>query len=396
MIKRILTHTSTIFLIIASISSATADESVIPAPFRGNTPDSKLTINYDDVDTLLKASVLKMGKSQRTTASASSASIGTRMKTNINKLTALEGNRFYYEGFKNDEQKNLLRDIRVSLENLPNEVSLKDFSNEEQLAYWLNLYNVTILDEIIKVYPESKLEDFLTDSDSVLNNKILNVTGIALSLNDIQYTILFEKYNKDPLILYGLYKGIIGSPSIRKNAFTGDNVYAELQENANDFINSNRGTYSDNKKEFRISSMYKRNEQYFPDFNTDIKTHLLTQLEGYTRHQLENSSKIKANISDWKITDLFGTERNFGGSAATNGAALIDSASSLVIPGAPPEMSGIGSVDLSLASSYMLERSLSYGRFNVEQVAKLKELNQVRALATGAVTVTDLQSEEKK
>ena len=62
------------------------------------------------------------------------------MKNNSNPLTAASGNRFAYEEFKNNDQmKQIVSRIRSSLEAVPSEVQLSDFTKREQLAYWLNL-----------------------------------------------------------------------------------------------------------------------------------------------------------------------------------------------------------------------------------------------------------------
>jgi hypothetical protein len=380
---------------IGLVTATYADENNIAEPFRGDTANAEFTINYDDLDIVLKSSVLLVGKSNRSLAKASTANIGTRMKNNINRLTANEGNRFYFEGFKAQEQQQLLTKIRQSLAQLPSEVPLKYFSKQEQLAYWLNLYNVTILSELVKIYPESSLEDFLTGADSILDKKLLTVADIELSLNDIQYQILMEKYNQDPLLLYGLYQGIVGGPNIRKHAYTGENVYRTLKANANEFINSNRGTYANQKNYFRVSSLYDRNKVYFPDFTKDLTQHLLTYLDGYTRRELQDSTKLKANIDDWKINDVFGSMRSFGGGNATNNAALQDSiANNAISSGREGSGSGVGVADLAKASTYMLKKSLSFGRFTPEQAVLLKALNQRRTAQSGEVSVTDLPSEQ--
>ena len=57
-----------------------------------------------------------------------------------------------------------------------------------------------------------------------MNQEILEVQGVKLSLNDIQYSILAKKYDGDPLIIYGLYQGIIGGPNILNRAYTAKNV----------------------------------------------------------------------------------------------------------------------------------------------------------------------------
>lgn len=368
-----------------------ASEDNIPEPFRGDTKDSPYEISYKDLDTLLRSTVLATGKSNRVQAKKTKAKVGTKLKVNINKLTALEGNRFFFEAFKKDENKELLGKLRLSLAKVPSEVSLNNFSKKEQLAYWLNLYNVTILDEIVKVYPERKLEDFLDDT---LDKKILTVAGIKLSLNDIQYNILKEKYDNDPLIIYGLYQGIIGGPNIRKRAYTGDNVYQALAANADEFVNSNRGTYAGKKDVFRISTLYKRNKEFFPNFNSTIKEHLLTHLSGSMRYKLENSDKIKANISNWRITDLYGTTRSFGGGNANNGAAMLDSVSSPLPTAAEGSDAGIGAANIALASEFFAQHNVSFGRFSPEQMAQLKAINKKRLDTTGVVTVTDLEKQK--
>ena len=160
---------------------------------------------------------------------------------------------------------------------------------------------------------------------SVLSKKLLTVAGVSLSLDDIQYTILKQNYDNDPLIMYGLYHGYIGGPNIRRSAYTGNDVYRALNHNANEFINSNRGTYIRDEKIFRVSSLYDRNSEYFPDFSSDLSQHLLSHLEGEERAALQSASKLKTDINDWTVTDLGGTRQELGGSFAHNNAALLDS-----------------------------------------------------------------------
>jgi hypothetical protein len=151
------------------------------------------------------------------------------------------------------------------------------------------------------------------------------VAGVPLSLDDIQFTILKQNYDGNPLVLYGLYQGIIGGPNIRPSAYYGDDVYRALEENAIEFVNSNRGTFSIDEGSFRVSSFYKRNKAYFPEFDADLSEHLLQYLEGEEINKILAADNLKANINDWTVTDLGGTRHEVGGSFAYNNAALLDS-----------------------------------------------------------------------
>ncbi len=359
------------FFSINAIANTTV--STVPEPFRGFDDNSKLTIDYRDLDSLLDTVVLNTGRSDRKKAARSQSETGTRMRVTVNRATVNEGNRFYFEVFDdNADNQQTLTKIQKRLENIPKAVPLEKFSRDEQLAYWINLYNITMLNEIVKVYPERKLEDLLVGKDSVLSKKTLMVAGVSLSLNDIQFTILKQNYDNNPLVIYGLYQGVIGGPNIRKSAYTGKYVYADLIDNAMEFINSNRGTDSKNAKVFRVSSLYERNAVFFPDFNADLTEHLLTYLEGEELDQLKAASKIKTDINDWTVTDLYGSSRDLGGALANNSAAL-DGA-----------VSGGNSSRLTTKSAVL-------SKYSPAVLQHLNAINQKKAdHKTGTVTIEDM------
>ena len=310
--------------VLSNISMAAQPD--VPEPFRQFDASSKRTIGYDVLTAWLDAVVLDIGRSDRRKAAPTHPLTGTRIKAKFRRSTLYEGNRVYFESFLvNGESRRLLRNIQKSLEQLPDREPLKYFNRAEQLAFWLNLYNFTILNEIANVYPERYLEDLLVGEDSILNKKLLSVSGVRLSLNDIQFTILQNNYNNDPLIIYGLYQGVIGGPNIRRTAYSGKNVYRALAENAVEFVNSNRGTsrIGMHSSTFKVSNFYIRNASWFPDFESDLKAHLMKYLEGPERDHLASASIINGGIDDWTVTDLFGTYPVIRNGMATNPAALM-------------------------------------------------------------------------
>ena len=157
---------------------ASAPATTVPEPFRGHDANSKLTIDYRDLDSLLDTVVLYTGRSNRKKASSTRSTTGTRMKISVNRATINEGNRFYFEVFDDSpENQQTINKIRSRLESIPGTVPLEKFSRDEQLAYWINLYNITMIEEIVKVYPEPELEDLLVGKDSVLSKKTLPLQG---------------------------------------------------------------------------------------------------------------------------------------------------------------------------------------------------------------------------
>ena len=375
------TYRLAILLLAGGLASfgAFADDgtSSVPEPFRGFDENSKLVIDYTDLNSLLDMVVLDTGRSTRKKADDIKAKTGTRMKAKINRETANEGNRFYYEIFKDNEQNlQTLANIRARLVSIPLQVPLEKFSRDEQLAYWLNLYNITILGEIASKYPSVDLEKMLTGRRSLLDKDLLDIAGVTLSLNDIQYTILKQNYDANPLIIYGLYQGNIGGPNIRKRAYTGKHVYADLIENALEFVNSNRGTMSKSEQVFRVSSLYDRNRVFFANFDADLRAHVLDYLEGQQRAQLTAATSIEPVISDWMVTDLFGSYRDPAGSIANNSAALMGA-------------SRTGS------SAKFQSGAPALSRYSPAVMERLKELEEKRQKPrSGTVTVEELGQAE--
>ena len=367
-----ITRLSTILILLSISVNAFAKKNIVPEPFRGQDNKSTISISYDDYSEVLRYSVLDLGKSKRAKSTKTVASIGSRVKKKRESVyTALEGNRFLFRNFKTAENKAVITTIRKSLEKVPDEVAMSMLNAREQLAFWLNLYNISLIEQLNEIYPKLDIEDELYGSNGIMNRKTLMVSGVSLSLNDIHKKIILGKFSGNPLVIYGLFQGTIGGPNIRKTAYTGATVIKQLRKNAAEFINSNRGTYKSKKQTLRVSSFYQRNEHLFPNFKEDLRRHLSPYMDDNYSSFLDSAKKIKANIKVNKIADLNGGQRERSSSAATNTAALLDSAAAqgmdpnLVAGG---EGSGGGFVNPStgITSGTYHSQTVNYGRFSPE------------------------------
>ncbi|GEB71794.1 hypothetical protein PC2016_1533 [Pseudoalteromonas carrageenovora] len=371
---------SCLFLLLSAPKYLLAEDKAYPQ-FSGYSPKSKLLINFEPVNILLESNVLDMGPSRRINAKLDKPPIGTKLRNVFPRATHNESNRFTYELIKSPKQKSLVNDVKKYLESLPDKKSLNLYSRQEQLAYWLNLYNITLINEIVKRYPIVSLEKILTGPDSLLDKKLVNIGSLQLSLSDIQYGILDKNYSKEPLIIYGLYQGYIGSPNINKKAFSGKNVYKLLKNNATDFVNSNRGTNIDSLNSLEVSSYYARNADYFPNFSNDLKLHLLQFADETTQEIINKSDKIEPIINNWAIADLFGSKRVFGGAMSTNSAASIGMSRNYALTDKVTK-------DANTGGEF---------RLSPKEITRLKELMKVRAKNYGetSVTITDLELQDE-
>ncbi|MEW9799471.1 DUF547 domain-containing protein [Alteromonas sp. CYL-A6] len=345
--------------------------------------NSELTIAYDDLDAFLDSAVYNVGHSTREKASASNGITGTYMRERANRLTALEGNRIFFQAFENDAYAEVLTTLQKSLETLPDAAPLSSFNKNEQLAYWLNLYNFTMINTLVKALPYPDIGRMLADeNDPLMDRKLLTVSGVPLSLNDIKFRILKEKYDANPLILYGLFHGVIGGPSIQVKAFRGYKVWRQLEQSAIEFIHSNRGSYYGG----RLSAWYADNLAFFNNDKAVLKAHVLDYLSDDIRDDIASTpaDALKLDIHDHNLADIAGG-RQFGAGLANNRAALIDAGRS--------SQQGVG-----MTQSFIGDTLLSSAKFNVRfsdhEIEMLQKMKDKNAVSRGRVTITDMLLQE--
>jgi hypothetical protein len=149
----------------------------------------------------------------------------------------------------------------------------REYSNPEQYAYWVNLYNALTVDLILENYPIksiTKLGGLF--SFGPWGDEIARVAGKTLTLNDIEHRILRPIWN-DPRTHYAVNCASLGCPNLQPLAFTASNQEMLLAQAAGSFINSRKGvSITGNKGE--LSSIY---DWFIDDFGGQegLKEHLL-------------------------------------------------------------------------------------------------------------------------
>jgi len=303
----------------ASAAEAPGDASIEPADpvtlaFADHDPGSGLTIAYAEWTDFLRKTTMDLGSSPaRLSRGEALGWTGTRVTYGNTASTRLEGNRVTVDLFT-EAHIDFVRQYRAGLESLPRRQGLATLNRNEQLAYWLNLYNVRVMELVVARTPLLDTARPLRSSpgesgEDEWSQKTLDVAGLAISLRDIETKILFPLWD-DPLVLYGLWQGAIGGPSLRVEAYDGDRVWSQLRANAREFINSNRGTLPRGDT-LRLSLMYDWGSALF-DGEAALRQHLRDFIREPFSQGFDDASRIVYDLYDWHIADLSGGARNRG------------------------------------------------------------------------------------
>ncbi|WP_193369122.1 DUF547 domain-containing protein [Pelagibius marinus] len=184
-------------------------------------------------------------------------------------------------------------------------VQVSAYDRDQQLAYWINLYNAVTLQVVAQHYPVVTIRDIDISpgwfADGPWDAEVVTVEGEALTLNDIEHRILRPIW-RDPRVHYAVNCASLGCPNLAREAYRGETVDRQLEEAARVYINHPRGvTIADG--EVTVSKIY---DWFLEDFGGSTET-LLAHLRRYAgpelAGQLAAAGDIDGTAYDWTLND---------------------------------------------------------------------------------------------
>ena len=218
----------------------------------------------------------------------------------------LEGNRVMFEYLKDEDRAGLMDYVR-DLEALANVHDIASLPREEQLAFWLNLHNAVVVAAVADDYKVRRPSRTKDEQERRFHDiPRVTIAGVALSLRDIREGIVYPNW-RDPFVVYGFFRGDIGSPSIPTRAFAGGTVWEMLRRLGGDYANGLRG-FDTTFGPARVSNIYFEAAPWlFPDFETDVRAHIRPLLTEELRAQLDGQrGRLRRVPYETTVADLTG------------------------------------------------------------------------------------------
>lgn len=140
-----------------------------------------------------------------------------------------------YQGFMSDSIQ-----IDTYLEILSNNAPNSRWSKNEQLAYWINLYNAYTIKLIINHYPLKSIKDIGASIQIPFVNTPWQIEFIKIgtefySLDDIEHNIIRANF-AEPRVHFALVCAALSCPKLRNEAYQGKILERQLTDQAVDFL----------------------------------------------------------------------------------------------------------------------------------------------------------------
>jgi hypothetical protein len=204
----------------------------------------------------------------------------------LQKHVSAEGN-VNYEAMQAD-----FADVDMYLALLGAGIPDATWSREDAMCYWINAYNAYTVKLILDNYPLESITNL--DGGEVWKREWIDIAGTTYSLNAIENDILRPTYN-DARVHFAINCASYSCPRLWNKAFTPENLEAQLEVLAKEFVNdAKRNTLSADAPE--ISSIF---TWYEADFIADGT--VIDFLNKYAEIPVNADATIGYMEYDWNL-----------------------------------------------------------------------------------------------
>ncbi len=211
----------------------------------------------------------------------------------LKKYVDEEGNVNY----KNFDRAALRQYLSHLQENLPS----SSWTDAQQIAYWINVYNAYTIELVLDYYPVSSIKDIggkinIPFISSPWDIKFIPLGKDTVDLNYIEHSILRGEFN-EPRIHFALVCASASCPQLRREAFIAGKLDNQLSEQTRQFL-------SDTSKNI-ISSSTVQLSKIFQWYGGDFRknTSLIGYLNQYSPVRINENADISFLPYDWSLNE---------------------------------------------------------------------------------------------
>lgn len=201
------------------------------------------------------------------------------------------------------EYKDIMKDP-VELKSLLNQIQempLTDFSEAQRQSFYINAYNLIVIDQVVKNYPVNSVMDIPGFFD---RTKYI-VAGTSMSLNKIEKDILLKEY-KDSRFHFVLICGAMDCPKLWKHAIRWDNLNDILESRSKMVLNDTTFLRKTNQG-IGLSEIFKWNR-----FEFNGKEDMIEFINSYRDEPILPDDNIYYYDYDWTLNDTRFSSESYG------------------------------------------------------------------------------------
>jgi len=192
-----------------------------------------------------------------------------------------------YMGFKEDNEA-----LQEYLSMLSAQNPTEQWSVQELLAYYINLYNAYTIDLIVDNYPVQSIKDI----SGPWTKAIVPIGKNTLSLGGVENGIL-RKMN-EPRIHFAINCASISCPKLLNEAYTAGKINEQLDKAASQFINGNKNSIEQDK--VQLSSIF---DWYQKDYKVNGKQDVIAYINAFSDVKIATGTPLEYLEYNWNLNE---------------------------------------------------------------------------------------------
>lgn len=182
---------------------------------------------------------------------------------------------------------------------------VNELTRDQQLAFWINLYNAQTVEVILDNYPVGSIREI---NDGFLSfgpwdRPVTEVNSQSLTLNDIEHRIIRPVFN-EPRIHYALNCAAFGCPNLLDRAWRATTLEIDLDAAERAYVNNFRGVRVGRNGDLILSKIY---IWFQEDFGAN-EAEVLQRLQGAAEPELAASLATRSQVIrydyDWTLNEF--------------------------------------------------------------------------------------------
>ncbi|HVT05570.1 MAG TPA: DUF547 domain-containing protein [Thermoanaerobaculia bacterium] len=194
------------------------------------------------------------------------------------------------------------------LNDMMGKVNVNALDRKQQQAYWMNYYNISVVSLIAEKYPLKSIRDLdgFLPYGVFLKDRVM-VNGSKTSLKKMEDEKIRAGF-KDPRVHFAINCAAKSCPPLRTEAYTGEKLDMQLDEQARKFLNGPTGVRIEKNGDETIFNTTKIMDWFkkdFADWGGGALAFSKKYLDANHMKPLQGASKVTIKYDDysWALND---------------------------------------------------------------------------------------------
>ena len=219
--------------------------------------------------------------------------------TDLLQMHVTEDGRVNYEGFIKDSDK-LDQYLKLLTDNPPDK---EKWTADEQLAYWINVYNAFTVKLVIDHYPVDGIKEIggkinIPFVNSVWDIEFVDIGGKKITLNQVEHSIIRVEF-AEPRIHFAVNCASYSCPILLNEAYVPERLDEQLERQTIAFINNERFNKIKSPDKAEVSKLF---QWYSGDFKSGRST-IIDYINKYSEVKLSSNARISYMDYDWSLNN---------------------------------------------------------------------------------------------